>query len=380
MQLYNYRRKRRKGFHSSGYGSHRNPRKRVAGHHKRRRRGAWKRVSRILCVTGLLLVVVAAGGIGAFTYLRASGEKSLRQMAVYKEPDLSEYQDESGLVSRNGKKYTYNEDMINILFMGIDRDTDLTEAEEGASGENGQADTIFLLTLNQREKVMRLVGISRDTMTSIATYDYQGNYIGQTTNHLGLAFSFGDGRESSGELMTEAVSNLMYELPIHGYAAVNMNAIAKLNNAVGGVNVILPEDIILNGEAFESGTKLTLTGEQAYSFVRMRDTEKAGSNNLRMERQKQYALAFVNQAKQAIRKRATLAVNLYQDLTSDMVTNLDIDEAVYLASLLPGMSFRFEDICMVQGEVKQGNVYEEFYVDEDALLDLILELFYIEVD
>jgi hypothetical protein len=34
---------------------------------------------------------------------------------------------------------------------------------------------------------------------------------------------------------------------------------------------------------------------------------------------------------------------------------------------------------MIQGETKQGSVYDEFYVDEDALLDQIFELFYTEV-
>lgn len=300
------------------------------------------------------------------------------QAANTSQPEMGDRQEESGLVSRNGKKYKYNEDMINILCMGIDKTSDLSD-EAAASGENGQADTIFLLTLNTKEKKMALIGLSRDTMTAIRTYDYQGNYVGETINHLGLAYAFGDGKEESGKLMTEAVSKLLYEMPIHGYVAVNMNAIQKLNDSVGGVQITLTEDMVLNGETFTKGKTLRLSGEQASSFVRMRDTMQEGSNNLRMERQKQYALAFINEAKREIKKNITVVAALYQDLSEDMVTSIGLDETVYLASLLPEMNFQMDDIRMVQGEIRQGSVYEEFYVDEDALLDLIFEEFYTEV-
>lgn len=52
---------------------------------------------------------------------------------------------------------------------------------------------------------------------------------------------------------------------------------------------------------------------------------------------------------------------------------------MYLASLLPGLQFSAEDIRMLEGTVQQGTIYEEFYLDEDALQETILEIFYDEV-
>ena len=378
MQFYNYRRKRKRRFHSSFSSGYKYPRKRKPSHHRKRKRGFQKRLIRVLAAVCIVFVVLAAAGTGTFLYLKESGKRSLMQAANTSQPEMGEHQEESGLVSRDGKKYKYNEDIINILCMGIDKSSDLSD-EAAASGENGQADTIFLLTLDQKEKKMALIGLSRDTMTAIRTYDHQGNYVGETTNHLGLAYAFGDGKEESGRLMTEAVSKLLYEMPIHGYVAVNMNAIQKMNDSVGGVQVTLTEDMVLNGEEFAKGKTLRLSGEQAHSFVRMRDMMQEGSNNLRMERQKQYALSFINEAKREIKKDITLVAALYQDLSEDMVTSIGLDETVYLASLLPEISFQMDDIRMVQGEIRQGSVYEEFYADEDALLDLILEVFYTEV-
>ena len=75
----------------------------------------------------------------------------------------------------------------------------------------------------------------------------------------------------------------------------------------------------------------------------------------------------------------TLAVQLYQEITADMVTSIGMDEAVYLASMLPQLKFSVNDIQTVQGTIRQGKKYEEFYADEEALQELILNTFYREV-
>ena len=98
-----------------------------------------------------------------------------------------------------------------------------------------------------------------------------------------------------------------------------------------------------------------------------------------MERQKIYVLSFVQEAKKALIRNPMLAAELYQNLTEDMITSIGLDEAVYLASLLPQMTFSANDIQTLKGEIKQSGIYEEFYVDDDALLELIFDAFYTEV-
>jgi LCP family protein required for cell wall assembly len=381
MVFYDYRkkRKRRSWLYSSG-SSHHSSHSHHSHHHHRRR---WRtRVLRAAGIFALVLVLLVGGCYGAFRYLKSAGQKSLMEVSADASPDMGELQDTSGLVSYQGHHYRYNDEMINILCMGIDQYTsDETESEtEYSFGESGQADTIFLLSLNCRDDTMKLTGISRDTMTEIRTYDYQGNYLGKVKNHLGLAYAFGDGGSESGEFVTEAVSDLLYGLPIHGYVAVRLDAIQKLNDSVGGVTVTLNEDMILGGQSYAKGDTVLLQGSQAQNFVQTRDTETTGSNNERMERQKQYAVSFLDEARAALKKRPLLAADLYRELTADMVTGIGLDEAVYLASLIANMSFSMDDISMLAGETKQGSVYDEFYLDEDALLEQIFDTFYIEVD
>ena len=263
--------------------------------------------------------------------------------------------------------------------MGIDQQTEEIEQKEDVSGESGQADSIFLAVLNPTQKQLSVLAISRDTMTEIATYDAKGNYIGDSLNHLGLEYAFGDGKEKSCQYMVDAVSKLFYGIPINGYVAFNMETISQLNDAVGGVTVTVPEGENIS-DKLKSGETVTLNGDDAVSFVRYRDTSVEGSNNLRIARQKQYLINFFSRAVKAVQKDVSLPGKLYQDFSSEMVTSIGLDDAVYLVTEATEMSFGEDSLTVLQGETKTGEVYDEVYIDEDALYDLILKTFYTEVE
>ena len=82
----------------------------------------------------------------------------------------------------------------------------------------------------------------------------------------------------------EAVSNLLYEIPISSYLALSIEGVKELTDAVGGVQITVPEDYTEINPLFEKGATLVLNGEQAEQYVRKRDIDKTGSNNERMER------------------------------------------------------------------------------------------------
>lgn len=377
MTFLNYRKKRKRRWMTSGSGSHHHHHHHHSGHHHRRySRG---RRAAVIGVSILLVLCLLIGcGAGGFFYLRHTGKSSLQKSAASDAPNMDGQTGD--VVVRNGKKYRYNKELINILCLGIDKTTEEMEGQPKVSGGSGQADAIVLVTLDPTAQTMKMTAIPRDTITEIETYDASGNSVGKSKNHLALAYAYGDGGKKSGELTVAAVSNLLYQLPIHGYAAIRMDAVEKLNDSVGGVTVTLPEEMQINGVTYEAGQSVTLTGSQALSYVRTRDIEASGANLQRMERQKGYAVSFIQSAKQALKKNPTLAATLYQNITADMVTNIGLDEAVYLASMLPQMRFSAEDIQTVQGTIRQGKKYEEYYADEDALQALILDTFYTEAE
>ena len=78
-------------------------------------------------------------------------------------------------------------------------------------------------------------------MTEITLFDYFGNELGKDVQHLALAYAYGDGREQSCELMTEAVSDLMFGLQIDSYFATNISTVQILNDEIGGVEVLVED-------------------------------------------------------------------------------------------------------------------------------------------
>lgn len=350
--------------------------------------GKIKILLRIVICTCFLAVLSGSALFGAYHVYRVNGSAGfVENSQEYKLPAMDEAElgkenqkeFDPSLYEYKGKTYRYKEDMINILCMGIDKKTENMEKATAQSGEGGQADAIFLLSMDPQGGEMKIFGISRDTMTRINNYDTEGNLIGQGVNHLALAYSYGDGEEKSCEMMREAVSELMYGLPIHGYAAVNLQAVSKVNDAVGGVEVTIPEDLTDIAPGFTKDSRITLTGEQAILFIQKRNQKILGGNDLRMQRQKQYMTSFLKAAQKAIKKKPVLPFTLYQELTEQMVTDIGVDKAVYLMTIILDSKFRSEDIVMLPGTTEKGVYYEEFHIVEDALYDLIIDHFYTEV-
>ena len=52
----------------------------------------------------------------------------------------------------------------------------------------------------------------------------------------------------------------------------------------------------------------------------------------------------------------------------------------YLVSIAKDYSFDENYLYTLKGETKQGDVFEEFYVDETDLFELILKIFYEPVE
>ena len=365
-----------------------------------------KRVrTKILCALGILLGILAVLAVIAVILVnvwRSTGRASLLHHAQGNSADAAQamqeaadernsensgtqeaeesYELQEGQIRYNGKTYQYKDNLMNILCLGIDSRDGI--AKEKTPGKAGQSDCVILAVLDDDAKTIKLINISRDSMVPVHVYATDGSYVEDRTEQLALQYAYGDGRDWSCQLMEQAVSDLFYGLPINGYCALSMNSIADLNDAVGGVTVTVPEDLaVMQPKLFTAGTTVTLKGELAYHFVHDRDYKSAdvASNNKRIARQKAYAVAFVNQFKQGMKEDLSLPVKLYQTAEKQMVTSISLDQAVYLCTEYTNSSFDTDNIYTIEGEVTMGEKYAEFHVDDDALYQLILNVFYEEV-
>ena len=301
--------------------------------------------------------------------------QSVREEEILTEEEHEKWQE--GWVKYQDAVYAYNEEILTFLIMGIDKLEDVKEAEGGTDG--GQADALFLVVLNPKDKSIRVVAINRNTMTDVDIYDNNGEYESTVKAQIAIQHGFGDGMERSCEYQEKAVGNLFYQLPIHGYAAVNMSAISTINDVVGGVDVTIPEDLAGFNEEFVEGRTLHLMGENALWYVKYRVTDTFGSDVLRLDRQKKYFTGFIDVAKQAVHKEPSVAIDLYQAVKPQMITDVSLDEVAYLAPILAEYSYDAEGFYTLPGETVMGEQYEEFYPDEDAMFEMILEVFYEKV-
>ncbi len=294
---------------------------------------------------------------------------------IFTEPE-AEWDDSQSQVDINhityeGKQYSYNTNLINILFLGVDNTDMLTE--DNLPGEAGQSDCIMILTLDKEKKEGRMIQIPRDTMTEVDLYDTSGNYSTTVTEQIATQYAYSIGGKSSCFATKETVSELLYDLPIDGYLAMEYSSIAIVNDAVGGVEITVPEDYTMIDPAFEEGATLKLTGEQAHDYVRWRDTNASFSNNDRMERQVQYIPALINTIRNYVGEDGDYYKKLYSLVEKYMLTDLSEEEINALAEY----ELVTSDIQYLPGEGKKGEKYEEFYVDEKKLQKMLIETFYI---
>ena len=350
---------------------------------KAEKRKQMRRRARLMAVITVLCVFCVVCTTG-FMVVRAMGKSSIMSKGGGQEPSISTdinvmdkvEQWQEGWIGYKDKIYEYNDDIMTFLIMGIDKKDRLETVENG--GQKGQADAIFLVVMNPHDKKVDLIAINRDTMADVEVYGQSGAYSGTVKAQIALQHAYGDGKDKSAKLMEKAVSALMYQLPIHGYLAVNMDGIPTINDTIGGVEVECIEDLTAADPALGAGENVRLEGETAFWYVKYRDTDVFESNRHRLERQAQYLQGFIEQARAAFRKDVTLPLTLFQKLIPYMTTDIKADEVTYLATTAASYEFSGE-IYLLDGETKMGDVYEEFYPDEDALHQMVIDIFYEEV-
>lgn len=362
--------------------------------HKSRRRGISRNeyiLRRILIIfTSIVAIVVIIVAVGKI--ITVLGRNRLEENANTQGPTMVEEEDsavrekyvskwQEGWVSLDDKIYEYNDEIRTFLVMGIDNAHKGGDKRYDELTDGGQADGIFLVIINPVDKTMKVLAVNRDTDVDVVMVGVgeEGNDV-ITRAEISVQHAFGGGREYSCELTRDAVSKLLYNIPIHAYMSVNYKAIPKINDALGGVTVTMPEDYSAFNRSWTEGAEVTLKGEDAYDFVHLRDMTVFESQRQRLGRQKLYLKSFIKKMRAQTRENITLPVSLYNNLKDYIVTDLTVDSMSYMASEYIDYEFDDEDIYTMEGTTELGtDGFEHFYPDEDELRRLVIGLFYKEV-
>ena len=302
--------------------------------------------------------------------LLISGARIL-EYAAFGQDVPSEKLPESKTIRRDGIDYYPRQDVTVILLMGIDEQGPVISS--GYHRNTGEADVVNLLILDETNETYTVLCLNRDTMLDMPVLGINGKQAGTLYGQLALAHTYGEGLADSCENTVHAVSDFLYGIAIDHYVAMNMDAVAIVNDAVGGVRVNVTDDFSEVDSSIPMG-QVVLSGSQALNYVQARINVGNQLNISRMERHKQYMTGLMDALKANVKNSDTFILNLHDQVNEYMVTDCS---ATAISSLLERCAdYSFQEIVSLEGRNEIGAEYYEFYADEEQLDEVILRLFY----
>lgn len=256
----------------------------------------------------LLLIILC---LLAFVFYRIH----TMQSKAYTDSDISDSISDSVKTStESGTMSNY----LNIAILGLD------SVEGSLDAGNNRSDVMIIASINETTGEIKLVSLYRDTFVDIG----DGNY--QKAN---AAYAFG------GPQQTLEMMNRNLDLNITDYAAVGFEGIARIIDAVGGVEIDVQEDEIehLNNYQLtmsqETGMEdipvtqpglQTLNGLQATAYCRIRYTD--GGDFKRTERQR----TVLTKTLEKIKSNPVNVIRSANTLMSYVKTSLSMSEILAL--------------------------------------------------
>lgn len=275
----------------------------------------------------------------------------------------------------NGSTYRPKQKLQTTLVLGLDKFG--PQVDSGSYNNPAQSDMLLLLIRDRANGSSRILQLNRDTMTEITILGIAGQRAGEFIGQLALAHTYGSGREDSCRNSVRAVSKLLLGQKIDHYMSLSMDAVGILTDWAGGVPVLIEDDFSRVDPTLVMGQTVTLQGQQSLDFVRARGEMVDDSNLRRMARQRQFIASWTERAKQKLTNEAEMA-SLLVDLGDYFLTDCSANELAEFAQSMTELSG--SELYTLQGEAVLGEEFMEYYVDEDAKMKTILELFYDEVE
>lgn len=336
-------------------------------HRHRRKRLSRTAIAAVLVCTALLYAGLLLG-------VQTIGNRLEQRDAVESIGSLEgRFASEALTMQYGGRTWTYRgRELTNLLLIGVDWE----ESENTVSRRYaGQADFLFLITIDRENKIVFTLQLDRDTMADIRVYGPFGDYTGIQKTQICLSHAYGKSDAQNCENTVLAVSRLLGGIPIDGYITLDMSGITALNDALGGVTVTLKEDFSALDPEMTKGATLTLRGMQAEIFVRSRMDVGDGTNVSRMQRQHTFIRSAEELLVQRINEDMNYAGTLYDTLAGHMTTN--IERGWLINKAYECRDYRRPETKMLAGGHCIGtDGFMEFHADEDALNALLTEMLF----
>lgn len=259
---------------------------------------------------------------------------------------------------------------IHILCLGVDKMVPMAERDP-ITGSIGQADAVYLVTVDKSNDEISIVAIPRDTMVQIEKYDSNMKYLGNEMGQICIQYAYADGLNRSCELTCDRVESLFHGIDIDAYVAININAIMELNDSIGGVEVTINDEYTAYQMSVWNGWTVTLDGIDAMNYLRVRDCTQSETAYGRLDRIKEYIQAFIPKAIDSIKEKPSTIVRMYKALSENMVTDIEMQDILFVVGVLHNIPLEDIRFYTLEGTIVNGTTgYEEFYPNIEQLIEL----------
>ena len=281
--------------------------------------------------------------------------------------------DSREMITYKNETYVKKGNLETYLIAGIDAPGKVEKVTEYDG--TGQCDVLAVIVRDRSTDQCKLLSIDRNTITAVKSLDNDGTYLDTTDIQISLAHAMGFDQQVREENTVDAVSHLLGDQTIDGYAMVNMGAIQVVNDMVGGVTVTIEDDFSDVDPSMKKGETVTLMGEQAEKYVRSRKEISDGSNQNRMSRQSTYEEAFKPAFRNKCAENSKFPLEVYHAMEDYMTTNISAKKFCRLAILMSDEN-QDEKVAISGTYGLDEDGWQTFTPDADSLQEAILELFY----
>ena len=205
------------------------------------------------------------------------------------------------------------EDITNILLIGSDA---------RKTNEVGRSDAMMILTIDDKNKAIKLTSLARDTLVKIPGYDYEK-----------LTHAYAYGKE---KLLLDTIE-YNFKIKINDYVSINFNSFIELVDSLGGVEVDINDkdishlnDVIANSikvynsknnqkpKYISNSGKQLLNGYQTLAYSRIRKLDTIYNRD---ERQREVLSIIAN-------KLSNMPVSSYPSIVNSILPYVDINMSI----------------------------------------------------
>ncbi len=233
---------------------------------------------------------------------------------------------------------------LNILLLGLDENLD----------EPGRSDSIMVARLNTETEEAAILSIPRDTYLYIPGSGY---------SKAGHMTAYGDT-----SLAVQTIEGFL-DISIDYFIRVDMSGFENSVDALGGVTVDIPEDLVHENDnvLFEAGEK-HMDGEDVLDYTRARKLKEGSGGDLgRISRQQQVLFEMLRKLRSELTMNETL--DFMEEITPYIRTNIgpafviehwsdfqDLDLEAMDLRTLSGISFTHDNLFYFRVPVENARI------------------------